>query len=222
MKRVLCIGDSLGLPRTEMAYENTWYSILTKRLPNFEYIPRFQRAMTTNFLVKDNSADYLENFKPNILIMQIGIVDCAPRYLPESSIVVKIINRLPVGLNNLFWKFWKKTKKRTPKYANVLPPNFRKNLFDFFTRCNKTGVEKVVVIKIAMPGTQMVNRNSEIINQVNHYNSIYHSLAEEFELITLIDPLASGKDDSFIEDGYHLSGRGAQLITRDLIQVLSI
>tara|TARA_B110000238_G_C15880385_1_gene333194 strand:+ start:155 stop:559 length:405 start_codon:yes stop_codon:yes gene_type:complete len=128
--RILCVGDSLGMPRNGIPYDCTWFYFLNQMHSIHEYVPRFQRAMTTDNLVGSNKSDFLENYSPDIVIMQLGIVDCAPRYLPELSFRLKIINRLPFGINKTFWKLLKKHKTRNPKYANVVPPKFRKNLTD--------------------------------------------------------------------------------------------
>ena len=63
-KKILCVGDSLGLPRESISYEDTWYYYLTNQCTEYEYIPRFQRALTTQDLVGSNGSDFLELYKP--------------------------------------------------------------------------------------------------------------------------------------------------------------
>jgi len=93
--RILVAGDSLGLPRphrinsyspdeTELAvsYENTYSSILNKELldyykmePNIEVINRSRRFQTIKN-VTEEFADHLFFYEPDVIIMQVGIVDC--------------------------------------------------------------------------------------------------------------------------------------------------
>lgn len=93
--RILVAGDSLGLPRphrinnyspeeTELAvgYANTYSSIINRELinhynmkPFIEMINRSRRAQTI-IGVNQEFADYLFFYEPDVIIMQVGIVDC--------------------------------------------------------------------------------------------------------------------------------------------------
>ena len=59
MKIVLCNGDSLGMPRENVLFEDTWFFRLSNSLPKekFYFINNFRRANTTNALV---SKDFLD------------------------------------------------------------------------------------------------------------------------------------------------------------------
>lgn len=93
--RILVAGDSLGLPRphrinnyspeeTELAvrYENTYSSIINRELmkhcnmnPFIEMINRSKRAQTI-VGVNQEFVDHLFFYEPDVIIMQVGIVDC--------------------------------------------------------------------------------------------------------------------------------------------------
>lgn len=93
--RILVAGDSLGLPRPhrinsyspeepELAvrYENTYSSIINQELTNYynmdpfiEMINRSRRSQTIE-LVNQEFADHLFFYEPDVIIMQVGIVDC--------------------------------------------------------------------------------------------------------------------------------------------------
>tara|TARA_B110001452_G_scaffold119986_1_gene99552 strand:+ start:11406 stop:11687 length:282 start_codon:yes stop_codon:yes gene_type:complete len=89
--RVLCIGDSTSLPGRSNKYEDTWIFKLKKRYTNWDFITFFKRALTTNVLIEmgggdenypnPEGADCLEHYLPDKVIIQLGIVDCAPRLL---------------------------------------------------------------------------------------------------------------------------------------------
>lgn len=93
--RILVAGDSLGLPRphrinsyspeeTDLAvsYENTYSSIINKELldyykmePYIEVINRSRRSQTIKNVAAEFT-DHLFFYEPDVIIMQVGIVDC--------------------------------------------------------------------------------------------------------------------------------------------------
>lgn len=93
--RVLVLGDSLGLPRPHrinnylpsekelaVSYEQTYPSIIQRDLlgkfnvePYFEVINRSRRFCTLKD-VDSEFADYLFFYEPDVIVLQIGIVDC--------------------------------------------------------------------------------------------------------------------------------------------------
>jgi acyl-CoA thioesterase-1 len=104
--KVLCIGDSLALPGHHNKYEDTWFYKLKKEFPGHDFISFFKRQLTTEILVTigggekiegafPTGADCLEHYMPEIVIIQLGIVDCAPRLINEKSFLWKIVRRLP-------------------------------------------------------------------------------------------------------------------------------
>jgi len=93
--RVLFLGDSLGLPRPHrindynpdekelaVTYDETYSSIIGKNLFNYfdfkpyiEIVNRSKRAYTIRDISKE-FADHLYYFEPDLIVMQVGIVDC--------------------------------------------------------------------------------------------------------------------------------------------------
>lgn len=119
-KKVLCIGDSLALPGHLNKYEDTWFYNLKQNFPDYDFISFFKRQLTTDVLVKmgggkegvdkmPNGADCLEFYKPDIVVLQLGIVDCAPRLLNKYDKV--IIRLLPEGLTKFYIKLIKSLRK---------------------------------------------------------------------------------------------------------------
>lgn len=59
MVKVLCVGDSLGLPRDGVTYENTWFYKIKIKYPNYDFIYKFKRSLTSLDLVGKSKKDYL-------------------------------------------------------------------------------------------------------------------------------------------------------------------
>ena len=90
--KVLILTDSLGLPRTSpenLAYEDTWcYSLKDK----YDVLQISIGGGVIGEIYKQ--CQYYKGFKPDIVIIQMGIVDCAPRILGKTENL--LLNSNPV------------------------------------------------------------------------------------------------------------------------------
>lgn len=124
MKKILCIGDSLALPGHLNSYEDTWFHKLKKEFPNYDFISFFKRQLTTDVLVTmgggvrgidkwPKGADSLEAYLPDMVIIQLGIVDYAPRLL--YNVEIKILSKMPASLSMFYIHIIKKFRARNKK-----------------------------------------------------------------------------------------------------------
>ncbi len=111
--RILCFGDSLALPREGCNYSETWVAKLKSKYPGFDFICDFRGGM----LVKDlyhSWSQYYQYVKADIVIIQEGICDCAPRYVNDNSffwkIVIKVFEKMK--MSTLFWKIMKRGSRK--------------------------------------------------------------------------------------------------------------
>lgn len=212
VKRILCVGDSLALPREGISFDETWVYLLGKLNSQWEIVNVSRRGLTSADIVSHNSKDFLEYYNPQIVVLQIGIVDCAPRYLKKKSIILRLLNISPKQIQNFVWRLIKKYFKRKPAYADVPKQEFEKHLSGFFMRCESVGVKKIIVLQIGKPGQAMLSQSPLIINQINDYNLIIAKVAKNFCSSHILNPLADGLSENYIEDGYHISVIGAKKI----------
>lgn len=222
MKRVLCIGDSLGLPRAGVEYDETWFVRLKREIPEYEFISFFHRNATTQILsCGGDYGDTLLYYHPQVIILQLGICDCAPRYFRTTSLIYKLLYRMPEVLKKNVWRAVKLLKKRKLTCTDVSEKQFCLNLINYIDLCKKNGVEKIIVIKIAIPASAMVQKNPLIITAINRYNRIYDNLSLRFpSLVSIINPLHTGDASGFVADGYHPNSLGNKLIMDEIIRVL--
>jgi len=214
MKKALIISDSMAMPRVELKYEDTWVFKLQQNIKSIHFINRTSRGANSNRLIEEGG-DSLEFYNPDIVILQLGIVDCAPRYLKQTSFHYRFINHLPKIIQFLFWKTLKKIKKRDVKNADVPVDKFKSNLTSYFNRCILHNVKKIIVIKIPTPARQMIERNAGICEAVKTYNLIYDEFALNNSLIEVVNPLSHGDEAVYI-DGYHPNKLGNDLIYNSL------
>lgn len=93
---VLILTDSLAFPRREpevVSYEQTWVALLKRRFPGIDFVHCGRGGATIEDLFK-HSAYYHGTMKPALVLVQSGIVDCAPRAL--SVIEQQVLQRLPI------------------------------------------------------------------------------------------------------------------------------
>ena len=80
MKKLLLITDSLGLPRLfpeKTEYEDTYPNLLKKHF----IIMQYSKGGGTIIELYEQTG-YFKAFEPDVIILQSGIVDCAPRPYP--------------------------------------------------------------------------------------------------------------------------------------------
>lgn len=219
--KVLCISDSLGLPRDGVSYEETWFYKLTTRFPHVHFISKFQRLQTTSVL---KEKDYSSYYHPDIVIMQLGICDCAPRIILQNDFKWLLLERVLNRINkNLFWKLIKKYKKRSPDVVMVTPEKFRGNVSSYFDNLiNQEHVKRIIVIKIGTSGSEKLKKSSPFLrDNIEKYNHIYEEYASKSNgIVSVVDPLDSMKEEDFVEDGYHVNGKGNTKIFEELYQEL--
>lgn len=214
MKVILFNGDSLGMPREGIAFDQTYYYLLSQIYSGQAHlVSNFRRAATTSLL---NSKDSLEIYQPNIVILQLGIVDCAPRFYKTNSYLLKVVNRLPEIVKTIFWKTTKVIKKRSIKNADVSLSSFEFNLRSYLVRCEREKVERCIIILIQKPGTNMLLKNPNLLDSIGLYNERIIKCALEFNFVKCIDPLRESTDDDYVEDGYHLKSSGFNRVFESL------
>lgn len=108
MKRILIFTDSLGLPRKTpepVSVHETWPNLLKQ---NFEVYQVSLGGATIEDIY--NQAHYYTAFNPDLVIVQAGIVDCAPRALSRLE---------SINLNS-FWFTRGTLSKIMPKYGSTI------------------------------------------------------------------------------------------------------
>lgn len=65
--RILCIGDSLGLAREEVRYEDTWFYKLQQEFSDHEFIGQFERGLLIS-KVYENYDCYYTFYSPDVVI----------------------------------------------------------------------------------------------------------------------------------------------------------
>lgn len=217
--KVLCIGDSLGMPREGCLEEEVWTSLLKQRYPDLMFIDEFKRAR----LVEDALACYrkqYKNYNADITILQLGIVDCSPRYINTHNKIVRLIFYLFDKLGKSDY-LWRKVKSRPRRRSCVYtsPSKFRKVYSNLVKEIlSADGI--LVIIKIGH-GSEAVLKRSQYFNfNVDKYNNIIDGIVNQYkERVYCISPLKVVSEDYFV-DGYHCCSKGMRIVYEELTKVL--
>lgn len=208
---ILIIGDSLALPRSNLPYKSTWIYLLKSQFHQYDIVDKSDYGATSLLL---NSPDRLEYYKPNIIIIQLGICDCAPRYFKKGTFEERIIRLMPENFRKKYISIVKKTRSQSDKRAYVGAETFEKNFTDYIKRAIDLNIEKVLVVKIGKSGDAHIKANSNVQKSIDKYNMILENISKSFPKLELIDPIGEYFDVNKItlEDGYHLNELGHRVV----------
>ena len=211
MLKILIITDSLGLPRKHGEYESTWPVIIKQQFSDYEYITLNIGGMTSSELVSQLS--YYDKFEPILVIIQDGIVDCAPRAVKQNETLRKLFLKSITKLNKSFGDklFSFLIKYRCASYVSI--DLFKKNIEKVKSQfsCPVLWIEIVSATHLEdlLPGVL-----GKIANYNNALDNMYN--ANFIKLPTI-------NDSCFIADGHHLSTKGHKEVANNLcIKILSV
>ena len=236
---ILVYGDSLSLPRSRAdvhcleTYPELLRSMLESSQPGLRVgvLNRSLGGATIDALyghfVKDSA--YLGPEAKHILVIQCGIVDCAPR--PISPRVKTGISRLPTPLR---WAAARLLHYARPlllksgvSWRNTEGTEFGRVLERWIARAAKSA-ERVYVINIAPPTPAMDRHSPGVARSVEEYNATIAKVvaASHTASVRLIDAhgAISTRPDGLTQcinqaDGHHITSAGHRLYA-DLIGAL--
>lgn len=206
---ILIIGDSTSLPREEVKYICTWPYLIQKLFPTFTIENNSMWGNTTGCLEGKNS---LEWYNPEIVIIQLGIVDCAPRLL--SNFERKILSALPSRVGKGYSIINKLFRKRSLKKAYISANQFKKNIENFISRAENIDVRKIFFISILDSGEKYANKNPKAQEAIDMYNNILINCIEKSDICEFvkIKDINEKVDEHTLKDGFHYNDIGHGLV----------
>lgn len=203
--KLTVVGDSLSAVRKENTEEILiWPELVAKDL-NLSLSNLSRPFLTSNVLKKTKITEAT-------IVLNIGLVDCAERRY--SRLETKVMAKLP----NKVSKFLKKKLKRTPSLTRsyVKIEQFCTNIEAFLlSRLN---------CKILILGILPSSNNSILSNvtkkQIEIYNRELSRLALKFNQ-SYEDTTDLVATKYYLEDGYHLSKYGHQVVSKKVLAWLN-
>jgi acyl-CoA thioesterase-1 len=221
--RIILIGDSLLMsrPADHIFYEDTYGYLVMKALPYDEVIIRGRYSNDTSIQAKrDNLICDLEYYNPDVVCIQLGIVDCAPRIFSKRD--CSVVSSLPVKIKKPLIKFLSKRRLLLTKYfpkVYVKINDFEKNMQIILNSIIKC---KALPILINIPKTseRNVQRSSNYLLNIKKYNKVLDDLTSRnncasVDLYNIID-----KNPEYLwTDGIHLSKEGSKALAEEIVRI---
>lgn len=228
---LLIQGDSLPLPNETVPYRRTWPGLLRREIGDIvDVVNRSSSEKTTDDLSSSDRVHHrreLEYYEPRYVILQIGLVDCAPRYF--SRFGKEILDLLPSETSSALFFVAKKLRQRSTRRAYVSKRSFRENIEQYLRRASKIGdLKQVVFVEILTASEKYKKKNPNVDESIQDYNEIINAVTDSFDFASIVSPLADSQeeeqqlvDEMTLGDGYHLNSEGHTRMYDRLCNVLN-
>ncbi len=222
--RIVIVGSSLVYNRTSQydSYEPIYGFLLKKYLRSKGTHDVFIFGRAKNHTRMQSRRDRLlydiEQFEPDIVILHLGIVDCAPRLFLEQEQIY--LQSLPNFIRIKLIKFLAKhryyiTKKFKKVYVNII--DF-KNYYRQILNKIKEIQAIPIIINISKTNQLIIDKSYFISENIVNYNNVLLKLARRYQC-KLVDiySIIENQPDHQLSDGIHLSKSGNKELANILI-----
>jgi hypothetical protein len=170
---------------------------------------------------------YITGSDLSYAVIQLGIVDCAPRLLTDFDRCLAAI----AARSRLFDLFFKPYVNLKSRHRYWITKNFPKTLVplhlfeasyqalvDELIKTN--AIKKIYLLDIAYPGDYLIQRSFNIIENVKNYNNVIQRIAQErpalVETISIFEQTKANLSWITVEDGHHLMPEAHDWIAQQL------
>jgi len=222
--RIVIVGSSLvyNNPSRNDSYQTVYGFILKEYLKSKGNHDIFIFGRAKNHTRMQRRRDRLfydlEQFEPDIVIIHLGVVDCAPRLFLEHEQI--FLQSLPKFLRLKLIKFLSNhrdyfTRKFKKEYVSI-------NDFEHYFQKILDEIRQIhaipIIINISKPNQYLINRSYLFLENVIAYNKILLKLARKnhcniIDVYSLIESQPSYQ----LADGIHLSKSGNKKLANLLI-----
>jgi lysophospholipase L1-like esterase len=231
--KIVILADSLVLPRDkETLYEETYSYLLDQSLKKIYrerspiIIERGARARTIIGVLND-WFELVQLRSPEIVIVHVGVADCAPRLLLQKahSIVDKI---RPIQLRDKFLNFLSQNRRII---ISLFPPKvyvpidiFEKLVLRVISRAKADGVKRLIFVNIIRPTDSLELRSPGFRKNVELYNSCLSQSVFGNPNLSLVDLdkiiAENGGAESLTTDGMHINSQGHAMLAGRLQELI--
>jgi len=225
-KKVLIITDSISLPRPGIKYEETWIYLLKQEFPELDIMVNSEKGSMTSRLVNEGGGgiDLLELYEPHLVIVQMGITECAPRLFKKHGFEHFFLTKILLArLRSSYIDFVRKRRIRNPEIPYIRPEQFKANLTNYIERAHKAGT-RIIILSIFKPNNLFASKSPSIGRNIQLYNDIYRELAGRYPHVRYLDPIGTDVDMNAITiDELHINQEGNKMVfaaVRPLVEEL--
>lgn len=176
-----------------------------------------QGGRTTTSLNLDVK-NYLKCYEADIVILQVGIVDCYPRSITRKELIwlsrIPLINKISAKLVKRFYR--QIVLARDITYVSC--DEFKNNIKEIIESFPEA---KFIALPIAPPCNSFITKNPLVKRNIDKYNLILKAIFKS----DFFDGCYANADIDklFLKDNHHLTKYGQSLVADNLIErILSI
>ncbi len=246
--RITVLADSLSLPRGEegnlVSWEETWPRLLYHRLKpqydNLDIVNYGRRACTITDMLK-HFRDAVTLIEPDIVIVQVGVVDCAPRVMPIPLRKMMNVPGFPKSLRKRVIKYRSDRRQAITQkdpLANVWtkPSQFDDSFWMLLSKLSEhyenDSSTRVIVLPVLGNMQQMNDKSPGFSDNVKQYNEMIRSRTESIGVATLCAPEPNEVGiptrleaaELYGPDGYHPNAAGnvvtANMVYDEIVKVV--
>lgn len=233
--KIALYGDSLAMPRKAIVKYHERYIYLIQewisKNKSPEYIELKDKAKGSVTILDmleqyEHDSGYFE-FPADVLILQSGVVDCAPR--PVAQETREKISRMPSFIRKMAIKYLHKNRSKILQKGNahvrVERELFYNSVKQFLQRALKD-YKRIYVINICPTNEKTEQHSPGFTANINEYNALLKKAIEEtgsknvflVDVNKFINERFKNIDDYILkEDGHHLTPLGNKIIAEEII-----
>ncbi len=237
--KIALYGDSLAMPRKAIVKYHERYIYLVqewiKKNKSPEYIELKDEAKGSVTILDmleqyEHDSGYYE-FPADVLILQSGVVDCAPR--PVAQETREKISKLPSFLKKMTIKYLHRNRSKILQKGNahvrVEKEVFFNSVKQFLKRASND-YKRVYVINVCPTNKKTEEHSPGFTTNINDYNALIKKAISEIDANTIylidinkyINDRFEKIDDYILkEDGHHLTPLGNKIIADEIISTES-
>jgi len=225
--KIVVMADSLAMARegeTNVAYEDTYPYLLDQWLrqrfgPQAPMvIERGMRRRTIEYVL-DEWYELVDLRKTDVVVVHVGIVDCAPRVFLRRE--RQFVENLRPGFVREFVldNVHRHRRRIVNMRKKVYVPADRFNALVGQVVAKASKLRSLVMVNIITPPAEMDERSPGFIKNVGIYNAILkaHAGANGVHLIDLDAMIkANGGVEQLTVDGIHINEAGHQMLAKEI------
>jgi len=210
-QRVVVVSDSLSMPRPDeliaLQFEETYPYLLTKELNNeYEVINRGKRSNTIiDQCIDQNIYDDILFFFPKFVVVQLGIVDCAPRLFSKrfGKYIIGQFSRHRLFLTKHF-------------LIQDVPINKFSNLYDYLLSTIIEFGSIPITVNISRTSSHNESRSYNFQQHIENYNRIILETANRHKAIHIDMYFESENNEILFPDGIHYNHLGSEIVANKI------
>jgi lysophospholipase L1-like esterase len=227
--KIVVMADSLAMARegeTNISFEATYPYLLDQSLRHRlgseapVVIERGMRRRTIEYVL-DEWYELVDLRRPEIVVIHVGIVDCAPRvFLRRERQFVE--NLKPAFLRDSILRNAHRHRRRIVNFRKkvyVTADRFNELVGQVVARAKQSKLKSLVMVNIIKPPAEMDARSPGFISNVGIYNEILktHATASGVHLIDMDQMITTaGGVEKLTVDGIHINEIGHELLAKEI------